>query len=79
MALRVCPYCAGTGQRDGHDECFCGGSGDLFGHMLEQVYAMGREQALDAMRAIYADWLTAGRVARDTAPPAEQLKRRLGL
>jgi hypothetical protein len=80
MALRLCPYCSGLGQRDGEERCgFCGGSGDLFGHMLERVYVMGREEALDAMRAIYADWLRAGRAARDTAPPAAQLRKRLGL
>lgn len=74
MALRVCPYCGAVG------ECaWCGSSGDLFGHLLERTYAMGREEALDAMRAIYADWLRAGRTARDTAPPAAQLKARLGL
>lgn len=73
MALAVCPYCA----REGCD--FCGGSGDLFGHLLERVYEMGREEALSAMRAIYADWIRAGRAAAATAPPAGQLKKRLGL
>lgn len=57
----------------------CEGSGDLFGRLLEQVYTMGREEALDAMRAVYEDWKRAGRAAAETAPSPALLKKRLGL
>lgn len=83
MALSVCPYCAGSGKRGTHmeeDFCgFCASTGDLFGHMLTRTYEMGREEALSAMRAIYADWIRAGRAAAATAPSAGQLKARLGV
>lgn len=74
LALRTCPYCSGV------DDChWCASTGDLFGHMLERTYEMGREEALEAMRAVYTDWVRAGQAAADTAPPAAQLKARLGL
>lgn len=88
MALRYCPYCSGSGTRPGDlegqitgsDECgFCEGSGDLFGHMLERVYAMGRDEALEAMRALHADFVRAGKLVAENSRPAAQLKARLGV
>jgi hypothetical protein len=82
MALRFCPYCSGTGKRERppEDECgFCGATGDLFGHMLEEVYAMGRDEGVRALRALYADLVLAGGSTARHTVPAAQLKARLGL
>lgn len=83
MAIRVCPYCAGTGERGTHlepDSCaFCGDTGDLIGHMLTTVYAMGQDDGLRAARTVYVELLRAGKLAAEHDPPAEQLKARLGL
>lgn len=74
MALRVCPYCGGVGECD-----WCASSGDLFGYLLERVYAMGRDAGLDAMRALHADLVRAGRSTAGHSVPAAQLKARLGI
>lgn len=83
MAIRVCPYCAGTGERGTHlepDFCgFCGDTGDLIGHMLSMVYGMGRDDGLRAARTAYVELLRAGKLAAEHDMPAEQLKSRLGL
>lgn len=83
MALRTCPYCAGTGERGTHfelDFCgFCDSTGDLIGHMLTTVYAMGREDGLRAARTVYVELLRAGKLAAERNPCAEQLKVTLGL
>lgn len=83
MALAVCPYCGGTGARGTHlepDSCgFCGDTGDLFGHLLTSVYAMGRDEAVRVLRAHYEDLVRAGRLLGEHDPSAPQLKARLGL
>lgn len=72
-ALAFCPYCSA----DGCD--WCGGSGNLFNHLLERTYAMGRDAGLDAMRALHADLVRAGKSTAGHSVPAAQLKARLGL
>lgn len=83
MALRVCPYCGGTGTRGTElepDRCeFCKSTGDLLGAMLEEVYEMGRDDGLRALRAVYEDLVRAGKVTARRTVPAAQLKARLGL
>lgn len=82
MALRTCPYCSGTGKRERppEDDCgFCAGSGDLFGHLLERTYAMGRDEGVRALRGLYEELMRAGKSTATHTVPAQQLKWRLGV
>lgn len=83
-AVAWCPYCGGSGGRekppDEVDVCgFCDSTGDLFGAMLRKCYEMGRDEALESMRALHADLLRAGRSVAAQEKSPEQLKWRLGL
>lgn len=81
-AVAFCPYCSASGQRERppEDECaFCEGSGDLFGTMLRKAYELGRDEALESMRALHADLMRAGRSVAAQEKTVEQLKWRAGL
>lgn len=81
-ATAHCPFCSGTGKRERppEDACaYCDATGDLLGAMLRKCYELGRDEALESMRALHADLMRAGRSVAAQDKTAEQLKWRMGL
>jgi hypothetical protein len=85
-AIRFCPYCSGTGQRDKKpdESCLqCQGTGNLLGMMLLDSWRAGAEHVIARVREMDSVRQEARRVAvervREGEPTIEQLMRAQGL
>lgn len=83
--MRFCPYCSGRGEggtgvgaKEGQPCPQCGGTGDLYGHLLDEAYRMGRDEALSDLRQVFLMVRSTGEHVSAREPPKD-LKRSLGL
>lgn len=80
LAVRSCPWCAGTPGRVNGRECFhCDGTGDLLGVMLLDAYNRGRDHVLSRLREVDEARRLAARRVREEEPSSEALRRAMGL